>query len=204
MDAAASAGQSLTLTDLFRAWHRRWRTLAAGLVVGAALGAAGNLVPPDSFEAVTIVQVESADPDLVDMAAEEAVATSRRVTAEALDALDDTSLTIEGLEAAATARVVGNSRVLRVTFSAATPRTAAQGADALAQAYLAARAVDAADAEISAARPTGRVVDPARMPTAPSGPNIAMLMLAGAVVGLGVAAPVAARPTTRSQAARAS
>lgn len=200
---AADAGQPLTLTDLLSAWHRRWRTLAAGLVIGATLGAAGHLVPADSFEAVTVVQVESADPDLVDMAAEEAVATSRRVTAEALDALGEESLTIEGLEAASTARVVGDSRVLRVTFSAATPRTAARGADALAQAYLAARAVDATDDDATAARPTGRVVDPARMPTAPSGPSIAVLLLAGAMVGLGIAAPVAARPT-RSQAARAS
>ena len=174
------------------------------LAIGTILAAASHSVAADSFEAVTVVQVESADPDLVDMAAEEAVATSRRVTAEALDALGEQTLTIEQLEAAATARAVGDSRVLRVTFSATSPRTAARGADALAQAYLAARAVDAAEEERSAARPTGRVVDPARTPTEPSGPGIAVVLLAGAVLGIAVAAPVAARPATRSQAARAS
>lgn len=203
---ATGAGQPLMLSDLLATWRRRWRTLAAGLVVGAALGAAGHLIQADSFEAVTVVQIESTDPDLVDMAAEEAVATSRRVTSEALDALgENETLTIEALEAATTAQVVESSRVLQVRFSSAAPRTAARGADAIAQAYLAARAVDAAEGEpTTGARPTGRVVDPARIPTRPSGPGLVVLALAGAIIGLGVAAPVAARPPTRTRAARAS
>lgn len=194
----------LTLTDLLGAWRRRWRTLLAGVVIGVAVAAAATLALTDSYQAVTVVQVESPEPNLVDMAAEEAVATSRRVTGEALDALGDDSLTIERLEAAASARTVGSSRVLHVRFSATAPSTAARGADALAQAYLAARTVDAAADDVSAARPTGRIVDPARVPSSPSGPAPATWLLAGGLLGLVLAAPVAARPPTRSRAARAS
>ncbi len=202
-----AAAPPLTLTDLCAAWRCRWRTLAAGLLIGMMIAATAHLVTSGSYAAVAVVQVESSDPDLVDMAAEEAVATSRRVSAEARESLGDDSLTIAGLEAVTSARTVGSSHVMHVGFSAAKPVDAARGADALAQAYLAARAVDAAADDATAARPTGRIVDPARVPTAPSGPAAAAWLAAGAALGLGVTAPIAARPRTRptrSQAARAS
>lgn len=205
----ADAAHLLTLTDLLVAWRHRWPTLVIGLVAGAVLAATAHRAISTSYEAVTVVQVESAEPQLVDMAVEEAVATSRRVTGEALDTLGDASLTIDRLEAAASVRAIGSSHVLHVAFSAPTPGAAALGADALAQAYLAARAVDAAADQAPTARPTGRIVDPARTPIRPSGLPAAAWCLAGSVLGLGIAAPVAARPlrhrpTARRQAARAS
>lgn len=193
----------LTLTDLIGAWRRRWHLLAGGLLIGALVATAVPLAMADTYRAVTVVQVESAEPDLVDMAAEEAVATSRRVTSEALDALGDDTVTIEGLEASTSARTIGSSRVLHVVFTAPTASAAARGADALAQAYLAARAVDAAAADdVSTTRPTGRIVDPARVPRSPTGPAPATWVLAGSVLGLALAAPVAARAPSRRREGR--
>ncbi len=194
---------TLRLTDLLAAWRRGWRVLLAGSAAGALLGVVAWLAVPDPYQAVTVVQVESVDPQQVDMAAEEAIATSRRVTAEALDALDDPGLTITTLESAGSAQAVRESGVLHVTFDAATPRDAARGADALAQAYLAARAVDASRRDPSAtdAVPGARVVDPARVPLARSGPSRFAWWIGGAVLGALVAAPVVA---SRSRAARAS
>lgn len=198
--------ETLTLTELGARMARRWRTLLGGALVGLALGATVQLLLPTRYVATTVVHVEAADPDTVDMAAEQAVATSRRVTAEALDALADGGLTIGELEGSTDAVAVKDSRLLRITCTAGAARAATRGADAVAQAYLAARAVDAAQGE---GRPVveGVVVDPARTPRAPSGPGLLSTALGGAVLGLLVSAPVAsaqARGVSRSPAGRAS
>lgn len=194
--------ETLTLTELSRRTARRWRTLVVGACVGLAAGVAMHVVIPTRFEAVAVVRVDAADPALVDMAAEEALASSRRVSAEALDALGEPQLSIDGLEQAAAARSVDDSRVLHVTYRAPSPEAAARGADAVSNAYLAVRSVDDAG---TGRRPTStaEVVDPARTPAAPVGPGGAATSLAGLVLGLLLAVPPAARPT-RSPAARAS
>jgi uncharacterized protein involved in exopolysaccharide biosynthesis len=192
----------ITLTELLTTCRSRWRVLAAAVAVGTVLGALAAATAPTTYRVVAVVQVESPEPDLVDMAAEEAVATSRRVTAEALATLPHTSLTIEQLEDGAAAQAVGTSRVLHVTFAAADPAAAARGANALAQAYLAARAVDAAAADGTVGtRPLGRVVDPARRPSAPVGPGRSTWVLGGSLLGLLLGVPAVA---TRTRAARAS
>jgi hypothetical protein len=192
----------LQLTDLLRAWRSRWLTLLGGIIAGATLGLSAWLLVPAPFEATTVVQVESADPEHVDMAAEEAIATSRRVTAEALATMDKRAAGLDRLEATSSATAVPTSHVLHIAHSAPSPRAAARGADALAQAYLAARAVDAgrSDADESVATVTARIVDPARVPDSPTGPGRAAWCLAGALLGLLAAVPVA----SRSPAARAS
>jgi uncharacterized protein involved in exopolysaccharide biosynthesis len=191
--------EPLTLTELIARTTHRWRTLVAGLLIGVAIGVAGHLAMPTRYEAVAVLRVDAADPSVVDMTAEAAVATSRRVTAEALDAMGDRRLTIRELEDAATASAVPDSRLLRVGYVADAPQGATRGADALAQAYLAVRAVEPGPGPTV----TGVVVDPARKPTSPVGPGAGATALAGGVLGLLVAAPAAARPT-RSRAARAS
>jgi uncharacterized protein involved in exopolysaccharide biosynthesis len=191
--------EPLTLTELAARIARHWRTVVAGVLAGLVVGATVHSVLPIRYEAVSVVRVDAADPDHVDMTAEAAVAESRRVTAEALDALGDPALTITALEHAATASAVAESRLLRIGYVAGRPATAARGADAVAQAYLAVRAVDAAGpAEVD-----GVVVDPARTPASPVGAGLLAMLLGGGVLGLIVAVPVAARPT-RSPAARAS
>jgi uncharacterized protein involved in exopolysaccharide biosynthesis len=191
--------EPLTLTELIGRTTHRWRTLVAGLLIGVAIGVAGHLAMPTRYEAVAVLRVDAADPSVVDMTAEAAVATSRRVTAEALDAMGDRRLTIRELEDAASASAVPDSRLLRVGYVADAPQGATRGADALAQAYLAVRAVEPGPGPAV----TGVVVDPARRPTSPVGPGAGATALACGVLGLLVAAPAAARPT-RSRAARAS
>ncbi|MET0447367.1 MAG: hypothetical protein ABW004_03130 [Aeromicrobium sp.] len=195
--------EPLTLTELVARTTRRWRTLTAGLLVGLVLGATAQAVMPTRFEAVAVLRVDAADPALVDMTAEEAVATSRRVTAEALDTIGDDSLTIEELEDATSATAVTESRILRIGYVAGRPTEATRGADAVAQAYLAARAVDAGRGT-DPADVTGVVVDPARTPTSPVGPGLLATALGCSVLGLLVTAPVAARGPVRTPAAGAS
>jgi uncharacterized protein involved in exopolysaccharide biosynthesis len=182
--------EPLTLSELTARTARRWRTVLGGVLAGLLVGTVVHLTVPARYEAV--LRVDAADPALVDMTAEEAVATSRRVTAESLDTLGDPDLTITEVEDAITATAVAESRLLRIAFTAARPRDATRGADAVAQAYLAARAVDRG----AGPRPsdvTGIVVDPARTPTAPVGPGRGTAALGGCVLGLLVAVPVAAR-----------
>lgn len=198
--------ETLTLTELGARIARRWRTLLVAVLAGTTLGVAVHAAVPTRYEATTLVSVDAADPTLVDMAAEEAIATSRRVTAEALDALGSTRLTIRALEDATAARAVDGSRLLRITVAAGTPLAATRGADAVAHAYLAARSVDAAR-DVDRPAVEGTVVDPARAPRSPIGPGLAASALAGALLGLLLVTPVAAgrgRSLSRTRAARAS
>lgn len=193
--------EPLTLTELIARTACRWRVLAAGALVGLAVGVSAHLLLPERYEATAVVFVDAPDPSRVDMTAEAALASSRRVSAEAVDALGDRRLSVTALEDAASATAVSESRLLRLTYSAPAPRTAARGADAVAQAYLAVRSIEPIGAQDAGVE--GRVVDPARTPTTPSGPGLLPLAVASTTLGLLACAPVAARPT-RSRAARAS
>lgn len=190
------------MTELGARIARRWRIVALGALAAAVLAALIQLAMPTRFEAVAVVHVDAPDPSLVDMATEEAVATSRRVTSEALHTLGDRRLEIGQLEQATSARAVEESRLLRITYAASRPHLAARGADAVAHAYLATRAVDAMQAPDRPAV-TGVVVDPARLPESATGAGTLASTLGGMVLGLIVAIPIAARPT-RMRAARAS
>lgn len=193
--------EPLTLTELVARMADRWRLLAAGALVGATAGVGTHLVLPERYEATAVVFVDAPDPSRVDMVAEAAVADSRRVSVEALDALGDRRLTVAQIEDSASAMAVTESRLLRLTYSAPDPRAAARGADAVAQAYLAVRSLEPIGADDAGIE--GRVVDPARVPTGPSGPGLPATTAATTTLGLLIAAPLAARPT-RSRAARAS
>ena len=192
----------MTLTELLRRGRAGWRRLAAGAVVGGLVAAAVHLALPTRFEAVAVVRVDAPAPEQVDMVAEQAVASSRRVTTEALAALGD-ELTHEELESSTVVRALKGSRVLEVTRSAEDAQDAARGADAVAQAYLAARAVDSAGDPDA---PSATIVDPARVPTTSSGPSLAVTTLGGLVLGTLATTPwAAARPSpTRSRAGPAS
>jgi uncharacterized protein involved in exopolysaccharide biosynthesis len=193
--------EPLTLTELIVRMTSRWRVLAAGSLLGALAGLTVHLALPERYEATAVVFVDAPDPSRVDMTAEAAVASSRQVSTEALDALGDRRLTIEALEQAASASAVTESRLLRLTYSAPEPRAAARGADAVAQAYLAVRSLEPIGSHDAGVE--GRVVDPARTPTTPSGPGLLPTTIASTTLGLLAGAPVAARPT-RGRAARAS
>lgn len=194
--------ETLTLTDICARLARRRRTLAVGALLGLTLGGLLAVAMPTRYAATTVLFVDSAEPSRIDMAAEVAVATSRRVSEEALDALGVPGLGVTTLEGAASASAVSDSRLLRVTYTDADPALATRGADAVAQAYLAVRSVDAA---ASPEHPVvdGTVVDPARTPRSPTGPAWSATTVGTTVLGLLCAAAVAARPI-RPPADRAS
>lgn len=188
--------EPLTLTELGQRVAGRWPTIAVMAVIGLLGGATCHLVSATEYEAHAILRVDAADPAHVDMAAEVALASSRQVTNEALDALERPSLTIDALESATTTTALPDSRVLQVSFVAGSPATAARGADAVAQAYLAVREQDV-DRRLAAketASSTADLVDPARIPTTPVGLSAATTGVAGLSLGLLVAVPIAARP----------
>lgn len=188
--------EPLTLTELGRRVTGRWVTLVVMAVIGLTAATAFHLISPTEYQAQAILRVDAADPALVDMPAEVALASSRQVTNEALDALGRPELTIESLEDAATATALPDSRVLQVSFTADSPAEAARGADAVAQAYLAVREVDVGRrrAVEKIAGSTADIVDPARTPTSPVGLGAAATATAGLALGLLVAVPVTARP----------
>lgn len=194
--------EPLTLTELVRRMAARWPTLLVLSGIGLTLGATWHLMTPTRYEATTIVRVDAAEPALVDMAAEEALAGSRQVAAEALDALDvpgtpGSALTVEVLEAAVSAHAIPRSRVLEISCTAASGAAAVRGADAVAQAYLAVRAVEfgRGDRSPGTAASSADVVDPARVPSAPIGLGLVPSGVAGLMIGLLAAAPLAARPS---------
>jgi capsular polysaccharide biosynthesis protein len=194
--------QTLTLTELGTRLASRWRVLMIGLTTGLLAGVGVLLVLPPRYAATTVLLVDAPEPTRIDMTAEVAIASSRRVTAEAVDALDTPELTVSRLEAATVATSVDGSRLLRITCSVADPQTAARGADAVAQAYLAVRSVDAS-LDDGRSPIEASVVDPARPPQSTVGPGSTATLVGATLLGLIVAATVAGRPT-RTRAAPAS
>ncbi|MFI5426985.1 hypothetical protein [Aeromicrobium sp. UC242_57] len=192
--------EPLTLTELGRRVAARWVTLAVVAGIGLAAGVAFHQLSATRFEAESVIRVDAADPGLVDMEAEIALASSRQVSAEALDALADEQLSIDELERAVTAASVARSRVLRISYVADSPVAAARGADAVAHAYLAVREIDVerrlAAEKIAAS--TSDLIDPARLPRTPVGLGLTSTAAAGLVLGMLVAIPVAARPSRRT------
>lgn len=128
----------LTLSDLARALGRRWRLLLSGALTGIVGGLALHVLVPQTYSATASVRVEATGvdplaqpgPDPVDMATEESIAASRRIAG---------SRSVE-------VSTAGDSSVLRITHTGATPRSAASGANTVARAYLTDRSRRAADA----------------------------------------------------------
>ena len=191
--------ETLTLTELAARMAQRWRVLVVGALLGLMSGVVAHVALPTRYEATAVVFVDAAETDRIDMTAEAAVASSRRVTAEALDAIGDPRLTIADLEDAEYASPVEESRLLRIAYDTDDPAAEARGADAVAQAYLAVRTL--APTTAPDAGFTGTVVDPARPPRSPSGPGLPATALGTTMLGLLAAAPLSA---TRTRAARAS
>ncbi|MCW2830294.1 MAG: hypothetical protein JWP31_986 [Aeromicrobium sp.] len=235
-----SSEPALTLSELLTAMGRSWRVLVAGAGLGLLAGAAVGAAIPAHYETVATVRVDPFDPSAEltpaepDMAAEEGLAQSRRVSVAARQLLRRPAVDVEELESGVAVQIVNGSRVLQVRGSATTPETAADRANAVAAAYLATRATDAmaaadrvrrrAEHRLREPGATGRaqleatitslelvdlrggaVIDPARTPRSAAGPGLGASSIAGLTAGLLLAAPVAARPAvSRTRAARAS
>ncbi|MEJ7633704.1 hypothetical protein [Aeromicrobium sp.] len=132
----AETGQPIGLSDLIRGVGRSWRVLVSGALAGALIGLSAHLALPQTFSATASLRVEATGldplaeptPHQVDMATEETVASSRQISGSR-------KVDVEA---------VGQSSILRITHTSATPRGAARGANAVARAYLVDRAQRAA------------------------------------------------------------
>jgi capsular polysaccharide biosynthesis protein len=149
--------------------RRRWRTLAAVLVLVLLAAAAAGLLAPRQYSANASVAVAPirlsttySNNNDINISTERAVIASRQVATLAATRLHPTVLP-ETLTAATTVAAPSGSTVLQVTVTAPTAAEAAAWANAIADAYLTVRAqsalasaqsaIDALDARIAAVNP---------------------------------------------------
>lgn len=143
MDSAAGP----RLTDCADVARRRWRLVVAGIAVGVLAATAALLLLPRTYVATTAVQVEPSGVETltgersgrtngeINLDTQAQVVTSAAVAGPAATAAGD------GLDATeardrVSVTVPPNSSVLEISFAAASPRAARDGAAAFADAYL--------------------------------------------------------------------
>ncbi len=141
------------LSDLAAKLRRRWPIVAATAILGLILGVVGGIVLPASYAAQSTVSVNpmNSDPMLsaessqtVSMATEQQLARSRNVAEAAAIRLSPRySFTGQEIQDALVVSSPDESLVLNIEFTGDSPQEAAAGADAVSQAYLAERRVDA-------------------------------------------------------------
>lgn len=244
----ATDAQPMQLTDIASTLKSRWPVLAIGAIIGLILGVLASFAIPATYEATTTVSVNpmNAGPlaDSVDaaksvsMPTEAGLARSRKVAEAAAEALrPEHSISASDITDSTGVTSPDNSLILNITFTGSSPKEAAAGADAVAEAYLMTRRDDAAASidrlstaakqqiaaiQVQAKRPAnaneisqrtlrvqadalaskladlnnldlnpGQVVGSAVVPTSPSTPGAVPLGLAGLVLGLFAAIPVA-------------
>lgn len=148
--------QPAQLSDLGGALRRHWMVVVTAAAVGLLLGVLVGLLIPARYAATTSVAVNPLNTDPFDiatdsrrsvsMATELQLAESRTVAAMAAQEIrGERRLTPQKVQDATTVEVPQDSLVLRIQFSGSTPREAANGADAVAEAYLQARLDDATE-----------------------------------------------------------
>jgi Chain length determinant protein len=143
------------LSDYARPLRRRWRWVAIGVALGVALGlAAAALVHHDYTSTASVVvtptgvqqDVNNANgrtQDEINLDTEAQIVKSDAVAARVRRALHARA-SLATIERRASVTVPANTTVLRISYTAESPRRAAAGAQAFATAYLAVRASTAA------------------------------------------------------------
>lgn len=141
--------QSLELGRFGSILRHHWRLASAifALFVGAAV--AYLVVTPKTYEATAVVQLNviSENPfggdrpasALVDASTEQQVGRSSQVLTAAAQAMGESAPAVDKMRNRTTISPVPSSAVVRVSFTAGTPKVAAAGANAIADAYLAER-----------------------------------------------------------------
>jgi capsular polysaccharide biosynthesis protein len=150
----ATAPQPVQLTDLAGSLRRHWPVVAVTAVVGLILGVVVSFALPSRYEATASVSVNpmNADPlgassdaaRSVSMPTEVSTATSAKVAGAAAKTLaSDYSLSAEDVREATDVTSPEESLILDIRFSGGSAQEAADGAEAVAEAYLAERQTDA-------------------------------------------------------------
>jgi capsular polysaccharide biosynthesis protein len=146
--------QPVQLTDLAGSLKRHWRVVAVTAVVGLILGVLVSFALPSRYEATASVSVNPMNSDplgssadaarSVSMPTEVSTATSAKVAAAAAKTLaGDYSLSAKDVREATDVASPEDSLILDIRFSGASADEAADGAEAVADAYLAERQADA-------------------------------------------------------------
>lgn len=142
--------QPAQLSDVLGALRRHWKVVAAAVLLGLVIGVAVGLIIPARYAATATVAVNPMNTDPLDtsadssrainMATEQQLMQSRTVAAAAADLLRARhGLTTQAVTNATSVETPPDSQVLRVTFAGSSPRESADGANAVAKAYLTAR-----------------------------------------------------------------
>jgi capsular polysaccharide biosynthesis protein/Mrp family chromosome partitioning ATPase len=136
------------LSDYTGFLARQWPLLLLGLLIGLALGIATLAVSPKTYEATTSVLVQPTGDDTnvqngrtdaaINLDTEAQIVTST-VVAERSAELMNSDLKPRELAKRVSVQVPANTSVLKITFAAASPSKAQNGAKSFAEAYLANR-----------------------------------------------------------------
>lgn len=139
------------LADYTRPLRRRWRWVATGAALGLVFGiAAAALVHHDYTSTAAVVvtptsvqqdvnNLNGRTQDVINLDTEAQIVKSDAVAARVRRALH-TDASLRAIERRASVIVPANTTVLRISYTAGSPGQAAAGAQAFANAYLAARA----------------------------------------------------------------
>lgn len=147
----ASSQPVMRLADINDAIRRRWRVVVASIVVLTA-GVAGLVTAwPEQYSATAVVSVSpitpnpfgsGTTPQQVNMATEQQVVRSTDIATAAAEKLGGTMST-RALTEAVSVTSPSDSQILQISFDADTAGQAAEGANAVANAYLESRATSA-------------------------------------------------------------
>ncbi len=140
--------QPAQLSELAGTLRRRWRVLALGAVVGVLLGVLAWVLLPVTYTATTSVRVvpvdvspSSGSSPTLDVATDAQLVTSGDVLTAAADDLDTSA---GALRRGVSVTNPPDTAVLDIAYTASTPRTAAAGSRAVAEAFLTVRGEAAA------------------------------------------------------------
>lgn len=154
MPESAEQPPSLGLRHYVTVLRRRWRVVVVVFVLGVAVAAAYLKLTSPQVTASTVVNVSvistepfssaRSDADLLDAATEQEIASSSSVAEQAADSMG-ADVTGEELRAGVEVTLMADATVMQIDYSAEDVRSARQGADAIAEAYLAYRTDSAED-----------------------------------------------------------
>jgi hypothetical protein len=140
--------QPAQLSELAGTLRRRWRVLALGAVVGLLLGVLAWVLLPVTYTATTSVRVvpvdvspSSGSSPTLDVATDAQLVTSGDVLTAAADDLDTSA---GALKSGVSVTNPPDTAVLDIAYTASTPRAAAAGSRAVAEAFLTVRGEAAA------------------------------------------------------------
>lgn len=149
-----AATQPAQLSEIISTLRRRRRLLIWCALAGAVLGLVAWLLIPARYSASAAVSISPISTTLltstqdaeqtVNIATESQIVSSRGIAVDAARSMDD-DVTPESVQASTSVENPAESLVLRISYSADSPERAAEGADAVAAAYLTARREAAVD-----------------------------------------------------------